>query len=139
MSQPEPAAPGPDREPPDREEQTAAIDILKFRKVAETDMSGRKLGSTLSLAQFMQRQDVMKLCRDVFKTIRMVPDPDYQDYLRIHVRERFGYHIKEEDAHEIRVLVSQGRNELKKFQRDMNCEPPVGRQAATNQQSPKPF
>eukprot|EP00037_Helgoeca_nana_P002605 m.34858 g.34858 ORF g.34858 m.34858 type:complete len:98 (+) comp12718_c0_seq1:206-499(+) len=90
----------------------------------------------LSLKQFMQRSDVIRLYRDCFLAIRHVDDPDYKVYLKDWVRDRFGYHTFEEDPSEIKVLLQQGRNELGQFLQTMTCATSTHR---TFRSSPPPM
>jgi len=83
-------------------------------------MAARKV---LSLKQFMQRQDVIRLYRDCFRAVRLVDDPDYKVYLKSQVRGRFSNHKDEEDGMEIKVLVKQGRIELNQFMQLVDCAP----------------
>jgi len=78
-------------------------------------MAGAK--PALTLKQFMRRQDVLKLYRSFFRTIRQLPD-NQQSEISAWVRTDFKSNAKIDHSEEeqIKSLIYQGRkmlNELK--------------------------
>ena len=72
----------------------------------------------LSLKQFMRRQDVLKLYRTFFRTIRKLPDKSQQLEIAAWVRSDFKANANIDPANEekIKALLYQGQkmlNELK--------------------------
>ena len=74
---------------------------------------------TLTLKQFMLRQEVLKLYRNFFRIIGKIPDPVQKKEVADWVRSDFKTHAKScsiEDEHQVKSLLFQGSkvlNELK--------------------------
>ena len=74
--------------------------------------------SALTLKQFMLRQEVLKLYRTLFRTLRQLPDKNQQQETAAWVREDFkaNKNIDPSQEDRIKALVYQGQkmlNELK--------------------------
>lgn len=74
--------------------------------------------SALTLKQFMLRQEVLKLYRTLFRTLRQLPDKGQQEEVAIWVRTDFKANANIDPSQEdrIKALVYQGQkmlNELK--------------------------
>ncbi|XP_013099937.1 LYR motif-containing protein 2 [Stomoxys calcitrans] len=67
---------------------------------------------TLSLKQFMLRQEVLKLYRDIFRTIKLVPDANSQHELRTWARHDFRANKQQNDEVAIKMLINYGRRSL---------------------------
>ncbi|XP_068145682.1 LYR motif-containing protein 2 [Drosophila tropicalis] len=68
--------------------------------------------SALSLKQFMLRQEVLKLYRDIFRTIRQVPDKHSQMELKAWARYDFETNRQQSDEVAIKMLIQHGRRSL---------------------------
>ncbi|EDV37355.1 uncharacterized protein Dana_GF11459 [Drosophila ananassae] len=68
--------------------------------------------AALSLKQFMLRQEVLKLYRDIFRTIRQVPDKNSQLELRAWARHDFETNRNQNDEVAIKMLLQHGRRSL---------------------------
>ena len=74
---------------------------------------------TLSLKEFMLRQEVLKLYRSFFRTIKQLPDPAQRKEVADWVRADFKTYSKNsslKDEHHVKSLLFQGTkslNELK--------------------------
>lgn len=69
-----------------------------------------------SIVQFMLRQEVLKLYRELFRTIKRVPDTSSQKDLREWVRSDFQTNRNHTDELTIKMLLQHGQrslNELK--------------------------
>lgn len=70
----------------------------------------------LTLKQFMLRQEVLKLYRDIFRSIRAIPDKSGQADLKQWARSDFRANMHHVDELTIRMLLQHGQrslNELK--------------------------
>ncbi|KAH8290388.1 hypothetical protein KR054_002515 [Drosophila jambulina] len=68
--------------------------------------------AALSLKQFMLRQEVLKLYREIFRTIRQVPDKSSQAELRAWARHDFQTNRNQSDEVAIKMLIQHGRRSL---------------------------
>ncbi|KAM6081258.1 LYR motif-containing protein 2 isoform 1-T1 [Chlamydotis macqueenii] len=75
--------------------------------------------STLSLKQFLRRQQVLQLYRKILRAIREVPAEADRRYLKDWAREEFRRNkgATEEDA--IRMMITQGNMQLQELQRTL--------------------
>ncbi|KAH8280315.1 hypothetical protein KR018_002440, partial [Drosophila ironensis] len=62
--------------------------------------------------KFMLRQEVLKLYRDIFRTIRQVPDKSSQSELRAWARYDFQANRHQSDEVAIKMLLQHGRRSL---------------------------
>ncbi|XP_061669247.1 LYR motif-containing protein 2 isoform X5 [Syngnathoides biaculeatus] len=83
-------------------------------------MATPRIPSTvLSLKQFLQRQNILGIYRNMLRTIRYVPDAADRKYLRDWAREEFkrNKHATDQDA--IRMMITQAHNHLEELQRSL--------------------
>ncbi|KAK6171228.1 hypothetical protein SNE40_019463 [Patella caerulea] len=66
----------------------------------------------LSLGRFMLRSQVLKLYRDIFRTIKKVPDKDYQQELKAWARHDFRSNQHHTDEMAIKMLITKGKMTL---------------------------
>ncbi|NXY70241.1 LYRM2 protein, partial [Glareola pratincola] len=73
----------------------------------------------LSLKQFLRRQQVLQLYRQLLRAIRQVPAEADRRYLKDWAREEFRRNkdATEEDA--IRMMITQGNMQLRELQRTL--------------------
>ncbi|KAM7345212.1 LYR motif-containing protein 2 [Cochliomyia hominivorax] len=76
--------------------------------------------TTLSLKQFMLRQEVLKLYRDIFRTIRAVPDTNSQQELRAWARQDFRVNQQQTDEVAIKMLIQYGRRSLNELRQSLH-------------------
>ncbi|XP_033846966.1 LYR motif-containing protein 2 [Periophthalmus magnuspinnatus] len=75
--------------------------------------------AALSLKQFLQRQKVLGIYRNMLRTIREVPDAADQKYLRNWAREEFKRNKNATDPDAIRMMITQANNHLEELQRSL--------------------
>ncbi|XP_033254687.1 LYR motif-containing protein 2-like [Drosophila miranda] len=66
----------------------------------------------LTVKQFMLRQEVLKLYREIFRTIRQVPDKHSQAELRAWARHDFQTNRSQSDEVAIKMLMQHGPRSL---------------------------
>ncbi|CAD7088305.1 unnamed protein product [Hermetia illucens] len=66
----------------------------------------------LSLKQFMLRQEVLKLYREIFRCIRQVPDAATRAELKSWARHDFRANQHQSDESAIKILIGHGRKSL---------------------------
>ncbi|XP_065367795.1 LYR motif-containing protein 2 [Calliphora vicina] len=76
--------------------------------------------TTLNLKQFFLRQEVLKLYRDIFRTIRLVPDANSQQELRAWARQDFRVNKEQTDEVAIKMLVQYGRRSLNELRQSLH-------------------
>lgn len=74
----------------------------------------------LTLKQFMLRQEVLKLYRDIFRCIRQVPDESNRQELRSWARHDFRTNQKQTDDIAIKMLIQYGRKTLNELETSLN-------------------
>ncbi|KAJ0039445.1 hypothetical protein NL108_014804, partial [Boleophthalmus pectinirostris] len=79
----------------------------------------RKNSHTLGCLQFLQRQKVLGIYRNMLRTIRQVPDPADQKYLRDWARDEFKRNKSATDPDAIRMMITQANNHLEELQRSL--------------------
>ncbi|XP_062715669.1 LYR motif-containing protein 2-like [Aedes albopictus] len=72
--------------------------------------------SALSLKQFMLRQEVLKLYRTIFRTIRQVPDEASREELRQWARADFRANRHQTEELAIKMLMQTANRSLKELQ-----------------------
>ncbi|MEQ2249383.1 LYR motif-containing protein 2 [Ilyodon furcidens] len=82
-------------------------------------MSSRLPPAALSLKQFLQRQKVLAVYRNMFRTIRQVPDEADRKYLRDWAREEFKRNKNATNQDVIRMMISQASNHLEELQKSL--------------------
>ncbi|XP_043075080.1 LYR motif-containing protein 2 [Puntigrus tetrazona] len=75
--------------------------------------------AALSLKQFLQRQKVLGLYRDLFRTIRKIPVESDRRYLRDWAREEFKRNKSETDQDVIRMMITQAHNHLEDLRKSL--------------------
>ncbi|XP_063351668.1 LYR motif-containing protein 2 [Pelmatolapia mariae] len=75
--------------------------------------------AALSLKQFLHRQKVLGIYRNMLRTIRRVPDEADRKFLRDWAREEFhrNKNVTHEDA--IRMMITQASNHLEELQKSL--------------------
>ncbi|KAM6406985.1 LYR motif-containing protein 2 [Pluvialis apricaria] len=81
--------------------------------------AGRLPPGALNLKQFLRRQQVLRLYRDILRALRRVPAEADRRYLKDWAREEFRRNkdATEEDA--IRMMITQGNMQLRELQRTL--------------------
>ncbi|KAK5614396.1 LYR motif-containing protein 2 [Crenichthys baileyi] len=82
-------------------------------------MSSRLPPAALSLKQFLQRQKVLAVYRNMLRTIRQVPDEADRKYLRDWAREEFKRNKNATNQDVIRMMISQASNHLEELQKSL--------------------
>lgn len=79
-----------------------------------------KIKSALNLKQFMLRQEVLKLYRDLHRTIRQVPDENNRKELKLWLREDFQKNKTQTEVLEIKMSIQIGLRSLKELQNSLH-------------------
>ncbi|MEQ2296382.1 LYR motif-containing protein 2 [Ameca splendens] len=82
-------------------------------------MSSRLPPAALSLKQFLQRQKVLAVYRNMFRTIRQVPDEADRKYLKDWAREEFKRNKNATNQDVIRMMIKQASNHLEELQKSL--------------------
>ncbi|XP_029903256.1 LYR motif-containing protein 2 [Myripristis murdjan] len=83
-------------------------------------MSVSRLPPTaFSLKQFLQRQRVLSIYRNMLRTIRQVPDEGDRKYLRDWAREEFKRNKTATNQDAIRMMITQANNHLETLQKSL--------------------
>ncbi|CAG9562671.1 unnamed protein product [Danaus chrysippus] len=82
-------------------------------------MASKLPKTTLNLKQFLMRQEVLKLYRDIFKTLRKVPDEKTRLELRDWARIDFRNNKHHTDETVIKSMLHYGKKSLKDLQRTL--------------------
>ncbi|XP_058470130.1 LYR motif-containing protein 2 [Solea solea] len=75
--------------------------------------------AALSFKQFLQRQKVLGIYRNMLRSIRQVPDEADRKYLRDWAREEFKRNKMATDQDAIRMMVTQANNHLVELQKSL--------------------
>ncbi|XP_059355160.1 LYR motif-containing protein 2 [Carassius carassius] len=75
--------------------------------------------AALSLKQFLQRQKVLGVYRDLLRSIRRIPTESDRRYLRDWAREEFKRNKTETDQDVIRMMLTQAHNHLEDLRRSL--------------------
>ncbi|XP_008285475.1 LYR motif-containing protein 2 [Stegastes partitus] len=75
--------------------------------------------AALSLKQFLQRQKVLGIYRNMLKTIRQVPDETDRKYLRDWARDEFKRNKNATEQDAIRMMITQANNHLEELQKSL--------------------
>ncbi|KAG7331735.1 hypothetical protein KOW79_005704 [Hemibagrus wyckioides] len=75
--------------------------------------------ATLNLKQFLQRQKVLGLYRNMLRTIRKVPDDTDRKYLKDWAREEFKRNKEATDQDAVRMMITQANNHLEELKRSL--------------------
>jgi bacillopeptidase F (M6 metalloprotease family) len=76
----------------------------------------KTIKSALNLKQFMLRQDVLKLYRNLHRTISKVPDENSRKELRVWLREDFKKNKNQTEEIQIKMSMQVGMRSLKELQ-----------------------
>ncbi|XP_056150314.1 LYR motif-containing protein 2 [Lampris incognitus] len=75
--------------------------------------------AAFTLKQFLQRQRVLAIYRNMLKTIRQVPGEADRKYLTDWAREEFKRNKKATDQDAIRMMITQANNHLEELQKSL--------------------
>ncbi|CAK1555266.1 unnamed protein product [Leptosia nina] len=82
-------------------------------------MTSKLPKNALSLKQFLLRQEVLKLYRDIFRTLRKVPDSVTREDLKEWARTDFRNNKYHNDEASIKSMLYYGRKSLRDLQRSL--------------------
>lgn len=74
---------------------------------------------TLTLKQFMRRQQVLLLYRRILQAIREVPNDSDRRYLKDWAREEFKRNKNATEEYTIRMMITQGNMQLKELEKTL--------------------
>ncbi|CAN9507609.1 unnamed protein product [Ophioblennius macclurei] len=75
--------------------------------------------AALSFKQFLQRQRVLGIYRNMLRTIRQVPEEADRKYLRDWVRDEFKRNKTATNQDAIRMMITQANNHLEELQKSL--------------------
>ena len=75
-------------------------------------MASRLPGHILSLDQFLQRQRVLSLWRDVLRATNKISTSDTRGEMRLFARREFERNRHVDDLSQIKYLISTGRDQM---------------------------
>ncbi|XP_028253188.1 LYR motif-containing protein 2 [Parambassis ranga] len=75
--------------------------------------------AALSLKQFIQRQKVLGIYRNMLRTIRQVPDEADRKYLADWARDEFKRNKNATNQDAIRMMITQANNHLEELQKSL--------------------
>ncbi|XP_051952400.1 LYR motif-containing protein 2 [Xyrauchen texanus] len=76
--------------------------------------------AALSLKQFLQRQKVLGVYRNLFRIIRKIPDESDRRYMRDWAREEFKRNKSETNQDVIRMMITQAQNHLEDLRKSLS-------------------
>ncbi|XP_075975696.1 LYR motif-containing protein 2 [Anticarsia gemmatalis] len=82
-------------------------------------MTSKLPKAALSLKQFLLRQEVLKLYRDIFRTLRKIPDESTRIELRDWARTDFRNNMHHKDETTIKAMLHYGKKSLKDIQNSL--------------------
>ncbi|CAB3246788.1 unnamed protein product [Arctia plantaginis] len=82
-------------------------------------MSSKLPKTALNLKQFLLRQEVLKLYRDIFRTLRKVKDEGTRAELKEWARSDFRNNMHHNDETTIKAMLNHGKKSLKDLQNSM--------------------
>jgi hypothetical protein len=80
----------------------------------------KHLKSALNLKQFMLRQEVLKLYRDLYRAISKVPDESSRNDLKQWLREDFRSNRTQTDEIQIKMSIQVGLRSLRELQNSLD-------------------
>ncbi|XP_015113386.1 LYR motif-containing protein 2 [Diachasma alloeum] len=83
-------------------------------------MASKLPKSSLSLKQFLRRQEVLTLYRNILRTIRQVEDKQDKEYLKNWAKSDFKKNKNLTDEFAIKSLIVHGENSMKELKRNLN-------------------
>ncbi|KAI5942456.1 LYR motif-containing protein 2 isoform X1 [Manis javanica] len=81
--------------------------------------ASRLPSATLTLKQFMRRQQVLLLYRRILQAIRQVPNDSDRKYLQDWAREEFKRNKSATEEDTIRMMITQGNIQLKELEKTL--------------------
>ncbi|XP_064629788.1 LYR motif-containing protein 2-like [Lineus longissimus] len=75
-----------------------------------------KIPNAMNLRQFMLRQEVLKLYRQMMRCVRLVDDPAHRKELWIWVRRDFEMNKHHQDEDVIRMHLARGKKHYKELE-----------------------
>ncbi|KAM4632928.1 LYR motif-containing protein 2 isoform 1-T2 [Polymixia lowei] len=75
--------------------------------------------AAFTLKQFLQRQSILGIYRNMLRTIRQVPDEADRKYLRDWARGEFKRNKNETNQDAIRMMIKQANDHLEDLQRSL--------------------
>ncbi|XP_056619590.1 LYR motif-containing protein 2 [Triplophysa dalaica] len=75
--------------------------------------------AALTLKQFLQRQRVLGMYRDLLRSICKVPNESDRRYLRDWAREEFKRNKSETDQDVVRMMITQAHNHLEDLRKSL--------------------
>ncbi|XP_041351986.1 LYR motif-containing protein 2-like [Gigantopelta aegis] len=81
-------------------------------------MSAGKFRS-MSLKRFIRRSEVLKLYRDILRTLKQVSNEEYRQELKKWARRDFENSRHQDDEEAIKMLLTKGRMQLKELTRTL--------------------
>ncbi|KAL1965903.1 hypothetical protein VTN77DRAFT_5036 [Rasamsonia byssochlamydoides] len=84
---------------------------------SKSSSSRLKKKPVLSLEQFIQRQRVLHLWRDIVRAVNKIPPSSTRDELRAYARQEFERNRHVSDITHIRYLISSGKTEFDTMKR----------------------
>ncbi|KPJ16111.1 LYR motif-containing protein 2 [Papilio machaon] len=82
-------------------------------------MTSKLPKTTLNLKQFLLRQEVLKLYRDIFRTLRKISDENTRSELKEWARSDFRNNKHHTDETAIKSMLYYGRKSLKDLERSL--------------------
>ncbi|KAI5639524.1 complex 1 protein (LYR family) domain-containing protein [Phthorimaea operculella] len=82
-------------------------------------MPSKVVKSAMNLKQFMLRQEVLKLYRDIHRSLRQVPDEKTRQELREWARSDFRNNMQVADEFTIKRMLSLGKKSLQDVQNSL--------------------
>ncbi|XP_071506813.1 LYR motif-containing protein 2-like [Diadema antillarum] len=76
--------------------------------------------TAMNLKQFMLRQQVLSLYREVMRALRAMPDDAQRSDVKAWAREEFKRNKNHTDEMVIKMLLTQGRQSLRELQKTVN-------------------
>ncbi|XP_062042490.1 LYR motif-containing protein 2 [Lepus europaeus] len=81
--------------------------------------ASRLPSATLTLKQFLRRQQVLLLYRRILRAIRQVPDDSDRRYLKDWARGEFKRNKSATQEDTIRMMITQGNMQLKELEKTL--------------------
>ncbi|CAD7678134.1 unnamed protein product [Nyctereutes procyonoides] len=92
----------------------------RARPRSREDMAASRLPpATLTLKQFLRRQQVLLLYRRILQAIRQVPGDSDRKYLKDWAREEFKRNKSATEEDTIRMMITQGNMQLKELEKTL--------------------
>lgn len=98
---------------------SCALELLKGRSVWRNMAASRLPPATLTLKQFMRRQQVLLLYRRILQALRQVPNESDRKYLKDWAREEFKRNKSATEEDTIRMMITQGNMQLKELEKTL--------------------